>query len=247
MYNDSVDDTCFPLDLESAYELIRRCNLWPSLIRRQEEETIAALIPVDLEWLADKRNEFISDRSLEDVLRENHWEEADLDLHLHLPEALNKFALSHFGPGLEEEFLSAKGGHDQIVYSLLRSRDQGLVQELWIRLEEGEANFADLAEKFGEGPEATRKGLVGPIPVGQLQPFEFVNLLRSLKVGELHPPIILGEWHVLLRLESLQPARFDEVMRKHLLDLQLKAFLEERVQLRLKGQSPSVLDYDPAS
>ena len=87
-------------------------------------------------------------------MHEKHWDEADLDLHLHLPEALKRFALSRFGPGLEEEFLSVKGGHDQIMYSLLRSRDLGLVQELWIRLEENESNFYDVAEEFGEGPEA---------------------------------------------------------------------------------------------
>ena len=83
------------------------------------------------------------------------------------------------------------------------------------------------------------------MPVGQIQPPELVNLLRSLKVGEIHPPIHLGEWHVLLRLESLQPARLDDDMKKHLLNVQLNAFLEERVQLRLKGESPPQLDYDP--
>ena len=65
------------------------------------------------------------------------------------------------------------------------------------------------------------------------------------EVGEVHPPIQLGEWHVLVRLESLQPARFDEAMRTHLLDIQLDKFLDERVQLRLKGESPEVLAYDP--
>ena len=120
-----------------------------------------------------------------------------------------------------------------------------MIQELWIRLEEGEATFSDLVEDYGEGPEAKCKGLIGPIPVGQIQPPELVNLLRSLKVGEIHPPIHLGEWHVLLRLESLQPARLDDDMKKHLLNVQLNAFLEERVQRRLKGEFLPQLDYDP--
>ena len=139
-----------------------------------------------------------------------NWAESDLDLHLHLPDALQRFASARFSPGLEEDFLSAKGRHDQIMYSLVRARDQGLIQELWIRLEEGETSFVDVAEEYGEGPEAKRKGLVGPVPAGQLQPPELAILLRSMKVGEVHPPIQLGEWHVLVRLESLQPARFDE-------------------------------------
>ena len=247
MQKDFLDDADLPLDQLSAYGLVRRSDLWSRLIRRDEEESIARVVPVDFEWLANQKEDFIGDRSLTEVLNDMHWQESDLDLHLHLPEALKRFALSRFGPGLEEEFLSAKGGHDQIMYSLIRCSDLGLVQELWIRLEESEANFFDVAEEFGEGPEAKRKGLIGPIPVGQLQPPELAVLLRSLKVGEVHPPISLGDWHVLVRLESLQPARFDENMRTHLLDMQLHNFLEERVQLRLRGEVPERLAYDPIS
>ena len=39
--------------------------------------------------------------------------------------------------------------------------------------------------------------------------------------------------------------RFDEAMRTHLLGIQLDKFLDDRVQLRLKGESPEVLAYDP--
>ena len=247
MNKDHSHDTTLPLDQSSAYELIRRADLWSSLLRRQEEESIARIVPYDSELIAQKKQDFIGERSLVDVLEELHWNEEDLDLHLHLPDALTKFATSRFGPGLEEEFLSANGGHDQITYSLLRVRDQGLAQELWIRLEEGEATFVVIAEDFGEGPEAKRKGLVGPIPVGQIQPPELVTLLKSLKVGDVHPPVILGEWHVLLRLENLQPARFDDQMRDHLMRTQLNTFLEDRVQLRLKGQFLEELDYDQLS
>ena len=34
-----------------------------------------------------------------------------------------QFLEQRFGPGLEEHFLSSKGGHDQVIYSLLRVRD----------------------------------------------------------------------------------------------------------------------------
>ena len=113
------------------------------------------------------------------------------------------------------------------------------------RLEEGEASFSDLVEDYGEGPEAKCKGLIGPIPVGQIQPPELVNLLRSSKSEKFIHRSIFGEWHVLLRLESLQPARLDDDMKKHLLNVQLNAFLEERVQRRLKGEFLPQLDYDP--
>ena len=60
----------------------------------------------------------------------------------------------------------------------------------------------------------------------------------------MHPPRQLGEWLVLLRLEQLTPARFDTAMREFLLNQQLDAFLNARVQLLLRGEQPDDLHYD---
>ena len=89
---------------------------------------------------------------------------ADFRLSLALPEALHRFAENHFGPGLEEQFLSSQGGHDEVIYSVLRVRDPDLLHELWIRLEENESTFPELAMTYGEGPEARKNGLMGPCP-----------------------------------------------------------------------------------
>ena len=39
-----------------------------------------------------------------------------------------------------------------------------------IRLEEGETTFAEAAQQYGVGEEAERKGVMGPMPIGVLQP-----------------------------------------------------------------------------
>ena len=162
---------------------------------------------------------------------------------MHLPFAIQKFSEFVFGPGLQEEFLSAKGNHDQVTYSMIRVKDQGLIRELWIRMEEGETTFAEAASFYGEGSESSRNGLFGPLPMGSVQP-ELATILRSLKVGEIYPPIVSGDWHILVRLESLQPARLDENMRSHLLNVKLNELLNERVALLLRGEVPEVLTYE---
>ena len=223
--------------------LLRRMELLPQLLLRQEEEQVVAVVELADEWLHQQRETWLAGRELPEALAEKGWLEADLDLHLSRPEALQRFARQRFGPGLEETFLAARGGHDEIVYSLLRVRDAALAQELWIRLAEGETTFAEAASQFSEGPEAARKGVIGPQPMAQLQPHGLAELLRSLRPGELHPPRRLGEWSVLVRLEQLMPARFDAEMQQRLLDQQLRAFLEERVQQRLEGKTPDPLHY----
>ena len=231
------------LSLDQLQSLARRMEMMPQLLRRQKEEEITALVPLPDDWLAEQRQALLADQPLDDFLSSRGWQPDDLDLHLRRPEALRRFAEQLFAPGLEEQFLGSSGGRDTIIYSLLRVKDPGLARELWIRLEEGEISFAEAASRFSEGPEADRKGVMGPMAIGVLQPPQLAEMLRSLAVGQIRPPQQLGEWQVLLRLEQLTPARFDAPMRQQLLEEQLESFLSARVEQLLAGESPDPLPY----
>ena len=236
-------------DESDVFALVRRMELLPQLIRRQQEELILDQVPLPFEWIEEQRRIFLGDQSLSQVLEIRGWTDRDLEIHLRRPEALRRFARQRFGPGLEDAFLASRGGRDQVIYSLLRVRDGGLARELWIRLEEGETTFAEAAHQHGVGEEAQRKGVIGPIPIGYLQPDVLQEILRTLKPGELSAPRQLGEWHVLMRLEQLKPARFDESMREQMQQEALTAFLEDRVQSVLAGDAEKLvpIQYDPES
>ena len=90
---------------------------------------------------------------------------------------------------------------------------------------------------------------MAPIPIGYLQPDVLQEILRTLKPGELSAPRQLGEWHVLMRLEQLKPARFDESMREQMQQEALTAFLEDRVQSVLAGEAETLepIQYDSES
>lgn len=229
---------------DAVQGLLRRLELWPQLLRRQEEEAIVAAVALPPDWLEEQRQACLGETTLDEWLAVKGWQPIDLDLHLARTEALKRFASQRFGAGLEDLFLASHGAYDQIVYSLLRVSDPSLAQELWIRLEEGETTFAEVASNFSEGPEAARKGVIGPMPIGQVQPAVLAQLLRSLKPGQLHPPTKIANWFVLIRLEQFTPSRFDIQMKDLLLQQQLDAFLNERVRLRLNGQHLDPIDYD---
>ena len=226
--------------------LVQRMELLPQLVRRQQEELILEQVPLPRDWLDQQRREFLGDQSIDQVLETRGWSDLDLDLHLQLPEALRRFAKQRFGPGLEDTFLASRGGRDQVIYSLLRVRDAGLARELWIRLEEGETTFAEAAHQHGAGEEAQRKGVIGPISIGMLYPEVLQEILRSHRPGELSPPRQIGEWHVLLRLEQLNPAKFDEATRQQMQQEALNTFLDERVKRVLAGEADSLepIHYD---
>ena len=226
--------------------LVRRMQLTSSLVRRHLEEEITRLVNLPSDFLEKALADFCGDQDKDSLLTQKGWTESDLELHVLRPEALRRFAAQRFGPGLEDRFLAFKGGRDQVIYSLLRVRDSGLARELWIRLEENEITFAEAASAFSEGPEAHRKGVMGPMEIGSLQPQTLQDLLRGLRPGEICSPKILGEWHVLLRLEQLTPARFDDQLRLRMQDEALDEFLDARVTRILAGDSAQLepLHYD---
>ena len=222
-------------------------ELWPQILRRQQEEAIVSIVPLSSQWLADERQRLLQDSTLDDFLKSRNWSESDFTIHISRPECLRRYAQQHFGPGLEELFLSSQGGHDQVIYSMLRVKDKYLAQELWIRLEENESSFAELAASYGEGSESARKGILGPLPIGSIHPTELASLLRSLQPGEIHPPVDFGNCFVLIRLEQLTTAKFDSKMKNFLLNQKLDQFLDDRVQKLLANQPLEPFSYDPIS
>ena len=68
--------------------LVCRMQLMPQLVKRQQEEEIAACVPLPQEWLEQQRLAFVADQSLEEALDKRGWSAADLDLHLRIPVAV---------------------------------------------------------------------------------------------------------------------------------------------------------------
>ena len=230
-------------------QLLRRTELQQPLLRRAVEEEITELVNLSEEQLEILDQDFRQTHGLTDSaaidnwLTQRGWDAADLRMHLTRPEALRRFSEQRFGPGLEETFLRRKNDLDNVVYSLLRVRDQGLARELWIQLSEGEISFPEAASRHSDGPEAAHKGVIGPVALGQLQP-ELAERLRSLRQGDLREPELLGQWWVLLRLEQLTPARLDQDMRSKLLQDQLNSWIEDRCNSVLRGEQTEALHYD---
>ena len=244
MNNFSVSDS----DLRG---LIRRAELYPIILRRKVEEDIVLLVnsrlqPSDAQWESFCQANALdrSDtESMQSWLCEHGMEERDLCIKLLLNDSLRVFMEQRYGPGLEEYFLQRKNDLDTVIYSLLRVRDAGLARELWISLEEGEVTFADVALNYSDGPESQTKGVIGPLPLGKIEP-AIAERLRSLRVGDIRPPERVGEWHVMLRLESLNPSQLDTSTRQRLLQEQFDVWIKNRVHAILAGETPEPLHYD---
>lgn len=163
-----------------------------------------------------------------------------LSLLIERPLRLQRYCERHYRPKAEARFLERKTELDRVVYSLLRIEDAGLARELYLQLAEGEANFADLAAAHTEGPERSTRGIVGPVPLTQAHPL-LVQRLRTAPPGVVQEPFQIERWWLVVRLESLTPASFDEAMAVQMSQELFGQWLETEVESQLAALRPQLL------
>lgn len=147
---------------------------------------------------------------------------------------IEKFKQATWGNKLESYFLSRKSKLDKVMYSLIRTKEIGIAQELYFRIQEGEQSFAELAREYSQGPESQTGGLIGPVELSVVHP-GLAKVLATGQPGQIWPPTRLGEWLLIVRFEKLTPAQLDESMRRQLLNELFSAWLQEQFNPTLKS------------
>jgi parvulin-like peptidyl-prolyl isomerase len=128
-----------------------------------------------------------------------------------------KFKKANFSNKISSYFLKRKASYDQVIYSLIRTKDKGLASEIYFRIQAGEQSFSELAREFSQGLEAYTGGILGPVALGQVHPV-IGRVLAVSKPGQLWAPHNIEGNFVIIRLEKSIPARLDDVMRRRLVD-----------------------------
>lgn len=123
-------------------------------------------------------------------------------------------------------FLERKNELDQVVYSLLRLKNSFLAKELYLQIESGESNFADLAKRYAEGPERNTNGIVGPVSLTQAHPI-LVEKLRVSQPGILLEPFHIEEWWLVVRLERYTPATFTDEISDQMCQEMFEAWIND--------------------
>jgi parvulin-like peptidyl-prolyl isomerase len=147
---------------------------------------------------------------------------------------LEKFKEISWGGQIHAYFLTRQEQLDEVTYSLIRTADEAVAQELYFRIQEGEQSFAEVARQYSQGAEAAAGGLVGPVRVNALPP-QLAGRLRSSQPGQLFPPFHLEGWFAIARLEQLLPAQLNERMRQQLLEELFENWLKETIAREIEA------------
>jgi parvulin-like peptidyl-prolyl isomerase len=143
---------------------------------------------------------------------------------------VGKFKQQTWGGKVESYFLKRKGQLDRAIYSLIRTRDLGIAQEIYFRLVDGEQTFAEIASQYSQGAESQTGGLIGPVELSTPHPV-IAQLIASQPLGQICRPVKLEQWYVIIRPEQIIPAQLDEPMRQRSIDELFQTWIQEQIQL----------------
>jgi hypothetical protein len=155
---------------------------------------------------------------------------------------IRKFQRQQWGKQLNSYFFQRKYQLDQVVCSLIYLQELDLAQELYFRILEGEQSFTELARRYSltsqkvspepkVSLEIDPEGRVGPIALGALPP-KLARMFYGARVGQLWPPVELGAWVVIARLDASMPVQLDESLHQMLLNELLEQWLKTQLKQR---------------
>ena len=204
---------------EESLVILQKHNQLLPLIKSIKKTQNIEAITIKEEEINNILQNFCNERKIktEDQLltwlKENKLSKRTLVEKLSIPFKTISYARNTFKNKINSYFLKKKDELDQFTYSLIRLSNKNQADEIFFRIQDEEESFSDLAFKYSEGFEKKMNGLVGPISISKAHP-KISQLLKSSAEGELHPPIQIDQWFIILRLESYQPAILDEIMEQ---------------------------------
>jgi len=223
------------LTSEELVPLLSKTNLLSRLI--QEVIIDDAIVDIELtaEELESAEAEFCQRNKITNPEEANAWAEQqystpDLIRTTAIRDKkLTKFKIQTFAKEVESYFLQRKGRLDRVLYSLIRTSQMGLAQEIYFRVHDDGQPFAELAKEYSEGQESKTGGLIGPVELSVPHP-ALAGLLSVSKPGQIWPPKRIGEWYVVVRLEKFFPAQLDDATKERLIDEMFQTWMREQLQ-----------------
>ena len=199
----------------------------------KENIVIKEQIAIKLKEQLIKKLALTNDKDIELWLKKRNLIEEDLDFISQLNFKWRMFCKNEFKNNLKSIFLKRKDEFDTVTYSLLRVKNKNLIRELYQQIYEKEYTFLEIASQYSDGPEKRTGGLIGPVPMNNPHPF-LAELLRVSSPGQLSPPIKFDKWWILIRMEELQGAKFDENIKEKLALIEGEKLLRKKLSDKFK-------------
>ena len=204
---------------KECINLLDKNNMLLALIESEVKRHELSTVKIEKELKTKLLNDLIKKVGLTDLESFNKWVKDNKINKEKLEEStlndlkIKRYCKKKFELKAESRFLERKSNLDIIVYSMIRVKETAKAREIYLRITEDKEDFGDLATQFSEGIEKRTRGIIGPAPLGAAHPI-LIEHLKDKKAGEVQPPIFIDNYHIIVRIESYEPAKLDNFMRE---------------------------------
>ena len=232
--------------------LLNRFNLLKPLVQQMLASQAIGHVVISEEQLEQARLDLLHQRGFDgmaqwaDLLESLGRNEDEVLQRLSCNIRLRSLKRECFAVKAEARFLERKNDLDQVVYSLLRLESSFLARELYLQIESGESNFADLAQRYAEGPERNTNGIVGPVSLTRAHPV-LVEKLRVAQPGVVLEPFRISDWWLVVRLERYSPATFTDEISDQMCQEMFDAWIQQETRTILSQLAAEPTGISPTS
>ena len=218
-----------------AILLLERNDCLSILIQKEILNCKLRLVEITEKEIQNLKNNFLlinkfSDEKFTEFLNNKSLTENDFLQQISFPLREKKFLDENFSNKCHSHFLKRKNDLDQIIYSLIRTKEHFEAKELFLRVQEDESSFGKIAKKYSQGPEKNSFGLIGPVPINRAHP-RMREVMRTAKIGETNEPFKIEEWWLIVRIEDRHEAELNQDMELKMKSELSKIWLKEEAQL----------------
>ena len=220
---------------DSNLELLRKQTFLKPLIKTMIRDKLIEKINLDESLNTKLSEEFFKSRNIqktenqEAFMKNNLIDNEDLKRLSTIKYKSNQISLNLFGNKSEEVFNKKKEDLDQYRYSIIQVKDPDLAQELYLKLESKENGFSELEAEHSIILDKNKKGFNDAVPLMRIHPL-IRKILKSSEIGIINEPVNLGEFWVIIRLDEIIQAEFNEKMKETLSKELFEIFLERLTQ-----------------
>jgi parvulin-like peptidyl-prolyl isomerase len=233
---ESIQIGNFHIPAVELVPLLKRYQIFPGMIRELVIDKAITDVECTVEEQLTALKQFYDRHQLTDEDRLGQWLSLQgLDRQNLSDIAIRNFKIDKFkhqtwGNKVGSYFLKRKSQLDRAIYSLIRTSDIGIAQEIYFRSIEGEQTFEEIARQYSQGAESKTGGLIGPVELSTPHP-AIAQLITTQPIGQVCRPVQLEQWYVIIRPEQIIPAQLDEPMRQRLIEELFQTWIQEQMQL----------------
>ena len=201
--------------------IIKQGNIFPDFVREYTINEITNTIFLEKDFCDNEiKNHITLNRLKKDDLKVIQLNKGlrEEDYNQQILKDLRKYIFSktNFQDHIENYFYSRKEELDTYIFNIIRLKEKNLAQELFFRLDEGEASFSNLAKKYATYSDLYPNGIFGPVTLKGFHPIIKKKLLKTSD-GELLEPFQAGEWWIIIKLLEKKEANLNHDIKKNLL------------------------------